>query len=126
MSDRISSKKANLVAGLIRKRNAVEALDILKFTPKKGAQLLYKVLHSAMANAEKNFKQDRDALIVQEIVVTEGRTLKRSVPVSRGRVHPRKKRTAHITVTVGLGEATAEPTEAIKEKAEKTTTKSTK
>ncbi len=79
-----------------------------------------------MANAEKNFKQDRDALIVQEIVVTEGRTLKRSVPVSRGRVHPRKKRTAHITVTVGLGEATAEPTEAIKEKAEKTTTKSTK
>ncbi len=111
---RISSKKANLVAGLVRKKNAVEALDILKFTPKKGAQLLYKVLHSAMANAEKNFKQDKNALIVQEIVVTEGRTLKRSVPVSRGRVHPRKKRTAHITVTVGLNEPQASSKEGAK------------
>lgn len=115
---RISSKKANLIAGLVRKKNAVEALDILKFTPKKGAQMLYKVLHSAMANAEKNFKQDKNALIVKEIVVTEGRTLKRSVPVSRGRVHPRKKRSAHITVTVGIDEATAEPSEAKEKKVE--------
>ena len=99
---RISSKKVNLIAGLIRKKNVVEALDILKFTPKKGAKLLYKVLHSAIANAENNFKQNKDSLLVKEIVVTEGRTLKRSVPVSRGRVHPIKKRTAHITVTVGV------------------------
>lgn len=105
---RISPKKANLVAGLVRNKNAMEALDILKFTPKKGAKILYKVLHSAVANAENNFKQKKDALIVKEIVVNEGRTLKRSVPVSRGRVHPILKRTSHITVTVGLleGEAT--------------------
>ncbi|MFC1600411.1 50S ribosomal protein L22 [Patescibacteria group bacterium] len=129
---RISSKKANLVAGLVRKKNALEALDILKFTPKKGAQILYKVLHSAMANAEKNFKQNKDSLIVKEIVVTEGRTLKRSVPVSRGRVHPRRKRTAHITVTVGLAEDAKAPEPVKEEKAEvkkeakPKTTKSTK
>jgi large subunit ribosomal protein L22 len=99
---RISSKKANLVAGLVRNKNAVDALDILKFTPKKGAKLIYKVLHSAMSNAEKNFKQKREELMIKEIVVTQGRTLKRSVPISRGRVHPILKRTSHITVTVGL------------------------
>ena len=99
---RISPKKANLVAGLVRNKNAVEALNILKFTPKKGAKLIYKVLHSAMANAENNFKQKREDLIIKEIIVTQGRTLKRSVPISRGRVHPILKRTSHITVTVGI------------------------
>lgn len=101
---RISPKKANLVAGLVRKKKAQEALDILKFTPKKGAKLLYKVLHSAVANAENNFKQKKDSLIIKEIVVTQGPTFKRSVPVSRGRVHPILKRNAHITVTLGLDE----------------------
>ncbi len=99
---RISPKKANLVAGLIRNKNAEEALSILKFTPKKAAPILYKVLHSAIANAENNYKQKRDTLIVKEIVVTQGATLKRSVPVSRGRVHPILKRTSHITVIVGV------------------------
>ena len=101
---RISPKKANLVAGLVRKKKAQEALDILKFTPKKGAKLLYKVLHSAMANAENNFKQKKDSLIIKEIVITQGPTFKRSVPVSRGRVHPILKRNSHITITLGLEE----------------------
>lgn len=101
---RISPKKANLVAGMVRRRNALEALDILKFTPKKGAKILYKVLHSAIANAQANFKQKKESLVIKEIVVTEGRTLKRSVPVSRGRVHPILKRTSHITVSVGPSE----------------------
>jgi large subunit ribosomal protein L22 len=104
---RISPKKANLVAGLVRNTNALKALNILKFTPKKGAKILYKVLHSAIANAENNFKQDKDSLIVKEIVVTEGPTMKRSVPVSRGRVHPILKRTSHITVQVGVSEEKA-------------------
>ncbi|MBU1446499.1 50S ribosomal protein L22 [Patescibacteria group bacterium] len=99
---RISPKKANLVAGLVRNKNAVEALNILKFTPKKGAKVIYKVLHSAMANAENNFKQKKEDLMIKEIIVTQGRTLKRSVPISRGRVHPILKRTSHITVTVGM------------------------
>lgn len=105
---RISPKKANLVAGLIRNKNALEALDILKFTPKKGAKILYKVLNSAIANAENNFKQKRDALKITEIIVNEGTTYKRSVPISRGRVHPILKRTSHIRVTVGLEEEKAE------------------
>ncbi len=115
---RISPKKANLVAGLIRRKNAVEALDILKFTPKKAAKILYKVLHSAMANAENNFKQDKNSLIIKEIVVNEGRTLKRSVPISRGRVHPILKRTSHITISVGLPEE--KTTEVKKEEPKKT------
>jgi large subunit ribosomal protein L22 len=97
---RISPKKANLVAGLVRNKKAEEALDILKFTPKKAAGILYKVIKSAIANAENNFKQNRENLIIKEIIVTEGPTLKRSVPVSRGRVHPILKRTSHITVKV--------------------------
>lgn len=105
---RISPKKANLVAGLVRRKNAMEALDILKFTPKKAAKLLYKVVHSAVANAETNFKQKKDELVIKEIIVNEGRTLKRSVPVSRGRVHPILKRTSHITVTVGVASAASD------------------
>ena len=118
---RISSKKANLVAGLIRNKPVVEALDILKFTPKKGAAILYKVVASAVANAENNFKQSREALEVKEIVVTQGPTLKRSIPISKGRMHPRLKRTAHITVTVAAtGDAKA------KKPAKKAETKDTK
>ena len=123
---RISPKKANLVAGLVRRKNAQEALDILKFTPKKAAGILYKVLHSAVANAENNFKQKRESLVVQEIVVTEGPTFKRSVPVSRGRVHPILKRNSHITVTVGLedGKEVAQPE--VKKEEKKESKKSTK
>lgn len=111
---RISPKKANLVAGLVRRKNAEEALNILKFTPKKAAGILYKVLHSAVANAENNFKQKRQSLVIKEIVVTEAPTYKRSVPVSRGRVHPILKRNSHITVTVGLADGAKEKEEAKK------------
>ena len=101
-SQRITSKKLNLVAELVRLKNVVEAISILKFTPKKAAKILYKVVSSAMANAENNFKQERSSLYVQEVIVTEGATLKRSVPVSRGRVNPILKRTAHVTVILNV------------------------
>lgn len=101
---RISPKKANLVAGLVRLKAAKEALSILKFTPKKAAKILYKVVKSAVSNAENNFKQKLDDLIIKEIIVTEGVTMKRSVPISRGRMHPILKRNSHITVIVGLAE----------------------
>lgn len=103
---RVSPKKANLVAGLVRNKNAQEALHILKFTPKKSAKLIYKVVRSAVANAENNFKQNKDELIIKEIVVTKGITMKRNMPVSRGRTHPILKPTSHITVKVGLPETT--------------------
>lgn len=105
---RITSKKLNLIADLVRKKDAKMALDILKFTPKKGARILRKIVHSAVANAENNFKQESGSLYIKEIVVTEGSTLKRSVPISRGRVHPILKRMAHATVILGVREETAE------------------
>jgi large subunit ribosomal protein L22 len=100
----ISPKKANLVAGMVRGKNVKEALDILKFTPKKGARILYKVIHSAASNAKNNFKQPFNDLVITRILVTKGPTSKRSLPVSRGRSHPILKRTAHITVEVNVPE----------------------
>lgn len=99
---RISPKKANLIAGLVRGKNVNEALNLLKFTPKKGAAILAKVIKSAAANATNNFKQDKSALYIKEIIVTEGATYKRSMPASRGRTHPILKRNSHITVKVDV------------------------
>lgn len=99
---RISPKKANLVAGMIRGENVNSALSRLQHTPKKAAKILYKVVASAAANAENNFKQKAEKLYIKEIVVTEGPSYKRSVSISRGRMHPRKKRTSHITVRVDV------------------------
>ncbi len=95
---RISSKKANLIAQLVRGKMVEEAMGILKFTPKKAAPLLYKLIASAAANAEENFKQEKSTLKIKEIIVTEGPTYKRRNLISRGRSHPILKRTAHITV----------------------------
>lgn len=99
---RISPKKANLVAKIIRNKPVNEALDLLKFTPKKAADILFKVVKSAAHNAQNNFKQNIDQLVITEIIVNKGATLKRSVPISRGRMHPILKRTSHITVKVGV------------------------
>ncbi len=95
---RISPKKANLVAALVRNKKALDAIDILRFTQKKGAPIIKKVLQSAIANATNNYKQAKEELYLKEVIVTEGPTYKRSVPVSRGRMHPILKRTSHITV----------------------------
>ncbi len=102
---RISSKKANLVAALVRGKKAMDAIDILTFTPKKGALIIKKVIASAVANAETNLKQDKENLFVKEIIVNEGPTYKRSVPVSRGRANPILKRTANVTVKLGVIES---------------------
>lgn len=85
---------------MVRRKPAKEALDILEFTPKRAAHYLYKVIQSAVSNAEHNFKQDPETLIIKEILVNDGPTYKRFQPVSRGRAHPILKRTAHITVKI--------------------------
>lgn len=105
----ISPKKANLVAGLVRGVMVSDALNQLKFTPKKAAGMLYKIIHSAAANAENNFKQNFDSLYVKEIVVTKGVTYKRGIPISKGRMHPRLKRSANITVMVDVMAPKAAP-----------------
>ncbi len=106
---RISPKKANLVAAMVREKPVKEALSILEFTPKKAAKVLYKVIQSAGSNAENNFKQDLGTLVVKEIVVNEGPTYKRWQSVSRGRAHPILKRTSHITVKVEADPTLAAP-----------------
>lgn len=115
---RISPKKANLVAGMVRGKKVEEALAILKFVPKKGADILYKVVQSAASNAKNNFKQPIEELYITQILVTKGPTYKRSVPISRGRVHPIRKRTCHITVEVGLP-ADYEPKKSVKKEEKK-------
>lgn len=99
---RISSKKVNLVADLVRGKPVEEAINFLRFTPKRSAKPLMEAIKSAVANAIQNFKQDRKDLYISKIVVNEGATLKRQRPVSRGRSHPILKRTSHITVEVAV------------------------
>lgn len=97
---RISPQKARLVARNIQGKPVEEALNILKFTPKKSSGVLAKVLNSAVANAEQLPGIDIDSLFVQEVVVNEGPRLKRFMPRAMGRANRIIKRTSHITVVV--------------------------
>ena len=103
---RISPKKINLIAGMIRGKKAEEALTMLKFTPKKAAQMLYKIISSALANATNNFGQKREDLYIKSIIVNKGITYKRGLAVSRGRYHRILKRNSNVTVEVGLLDTT--------------------
>ncbi len=96
----MSAQKARLVADMIRNMNVSKALDVLKFTPKKGAQLMLKLLESAIANAENNNGADIDELKVGMICVDEAATLKRISPRAKGRANRICKRTCHITIKV--------------------------
>lgn len=116
----------NLVAGMVRMKPISEALEILKLTPKKGAKILYKVVHSAGHNAQNNFKQNLETLMVKEIIVTEGPTYKRFRPISRGRSHPLLKRTSHVTVKVEVDPELTKPMTESKPKAEKSKKESPK
>ncbi len=97
---RLSAQKGRLIADLIRGKSVAEALDILTFSPKKGADLVKKVLESAIANAEHNNGADVDELNVTTIFVDEGMTMKRIRPRAKGRADRILKRTSHITVKV--------------------------
>jgi large subunit ribosomal protein L22 len=105
---RISPKKVNVVASLVRGKPVKEALTMLKFTPKRSAPILATLIASAAANAENNFKQDADKLFISKLIVNEGQTLKRGLPVSKGRWHPILKRSARITVELSPMEAKPE------------------
>jgi large subunit ribosomal protein L22 len=97
---RISPRKARQVMDLIRGKDVREARAILKFTPNKGAELIEKVLRSAVSNAEHNYEMDVDSLVVSRCYVDEGPTLKRFRPRAMGRADAIRKRTSHITVIV--------------------------
>jgi large subunit ribosomal protein L22 len=97
---RLSAQKARLVADSIRGKNVGEALNILSFSNKKGADIIKKVLESAIANAEHNDGADVDELKVSTVFVDEGMTMKRILPRAKGRADRIMKRTCHITVKV--------------------------
>lgn len=97
---RVSPQKARLVADLVRGKHVAEALQILKFTNKKAAGLVRKVIESAIANAEHNVGADVDALHVAAIYVDEGPVMKRLHARAKGRANRIVKRTSHISVTV--------------------------
>ena len=97
---RIAPRKIRIVADLVRGKNIGEAFAILKFTQKVGADVVEKVMRSAIANAEHNFDMNVDNLYVSEIFVDQGPTLKRIHPRSRGQAFKILKRTSHVTVVV--------------------------
>jgi large subunit ribosomal protein L22 len=96
----MSAQKARLVADQVRGKSVEHALDLLTFSPKKGAAVIKKVLESAIANAEHNEGADVDELKVSTIYVDEGVTMKRIRPRAKGRADRILKRTCHITVKV--------------------------
>ena len=97
---RLSAQKARLVADQIRGKAVEEALQLLTYSPKKGADIIKKVLNSAIANAEHNEGADVDELKVSTIYVDEGMSLKRIRPRAKVRADRIVKRTCHITVKV--------------------------
>jgi len=111
---RISAFKAREVTRAIQGLPAADALERLEFYPKKAARIVFKTLHSAIANAENNNNLDRASLIVKEAIVGEGPTFKRFQPKARGSAGPIRKRTSHVRIILEEGE-----TKASKAKAEK-------
>jgi large subunit ribosomal protein L22 len=100
-SARLSAQKGRLVADMIRGQPVDKALNILAFTPKKGAGILKKLLESAIANAEHNDGADVDALKVKNVLVERGSFLKRFHARAKGRGTRVQKHTCNIYVTVG-------------------------
>lgn len=97
---RVSSRKAKLVIDLIRNKGIDEAFGILKYTPNNAAEILYKLLKSAEANAVNNNQLNRDNLFVSEVYAEQGPTLKRIRPRAQGRAFRVRKRTSHITLVL--------------------------
>ncbi len=95
---RISPRKARLVARNVKNLPVEKALNILQFTPKKAARIIYKVMYSALSNAENNYNMDVDRMVVKNVIVNEGPRWKRIRPRAMGRATRILKRTSHITV----------------------------
>src|SRR6195952_1481760 len=102
---RVTPMKARRVVNLIRGKQAMEALAILKFAPQGASEPVYKLVESAIANAKvkadsSNSYLDEQDLFVSSVFVDEGPTLKRFQPRAQGRAFQILKRTSHITVVL--------------------------
>ncbi len=97
---RVTPTKARRVVDLVRGQQVDAALAVLRFAPQAAAETVYKVLESAVANAETTEGLDRDHLVVTKALVDEGPTMKRFRPRAQGRAYRINKRTSHLTVVV--------------------------
>jgi large subunit ribosomal protein L22 len=94
----MAPRKVRLIVDAVRGLNVTEAETRLTFMQREAARPVLKLLQSAIANAEHNFKLDRQNLYVKTIVADAGATLKRSRPRAMGRAAPIRKRTTHISI----------------------------
>lgn len=97
---RTSSMKIGIVLDLIRGKNVNEAFAILQYTSKNAADVVTKVLKSAVANAENNLNLDVSRLYVANAYACQGPTLKRFRPRAQGRAYRIRKRSSHVTIIV--------------------------
>jgi len=98
---RLSPQKARLVVDMVRGKGVQEALNILKFSPQRAAEIVAKLVRSAVANAEQKGAGDVDRLFVKTIFVDQGPVLRRFMPKGRGSASRIRKPTSHITVVLG-------------------------
>jgi len=101
---RISPRKVRLVMDQVKGKRVEEALNMLAFSPKKGARILRNLINSAVANAENNHEMDVDKLYIKRIYADEGPTMKRWRPRALGRATRIRKRTSHLTVVLDESE----------------------
>ena len=97
---RISPRKVQIVADLIRGKSVPQATAILMATPKAASELLVKLLKSAAANAENNHQMDPEKLYVSACYANPGPIIKRIMPRAQGRAYRINKRTSHVTIAV--------------------------
>jgi len=116
---RIAPRKTRLVADMVRKKKAEEALTLLDFKVRKASDPIKKLLKSAIASAENDLGLKKENLFISKINVNEGPTLKRSRPRARGRFFPIMKRTSHIVLTLDELEPTKKQKKKAVEKKEK-------
>jgi large subunit ribosomal protein L22 len=98
---RLSPQKTRLVVDMVRGKGVQEALNILKFSPQRAAEIVAKLMRSAVANAEQKGVGDVDRLFVKSIFVDQGPVLRRFMPKGRGSASRIRKPTSHITVVLG-------------------------
>ncbi len=103
-SVRLAPKKANLMAKMVRGMRAADAMELLGNTHKKSARIFEQLLRSAMANANHNFKQDPQTMIIKIVKVDQGTAYHRGIPMARGRVRPIRKFLSHIEMQLGIEE----------------------
>jgi large subunit ribosomal protein L22 len=101
----ISAQKVRLVVDAVRGKDAVQAMEQLRFMPQRAAEPVAKLLASAVANAEENFGVSREDLFVAKIFADEAPTRKWRRFGARGRFKPILRRTSHVTVVLREREA---------------------